>query len=157
MDFAALAHECAPTVHPQTMAAVVRVESGGNPFAIGVVGGRLARQPSNRREAEATARALEQAGVNFSVGLAQVNKHNLVRYGLDFSSAFDPCANLRASAAILSECFTRAVVRFEPRQTALRAALSCYYSGNFTTGLQPEANGSGSYVERVIAAAEGAR
>lgn len=31
---AALIHRCAPDVRPSTMAAIVRVESGGNPFAI---------------------------------------------------------------------------------------------------------------------------
>ena len=35
---------------------VVRVESSGNPYAIGVVGGRLQRQPKNLAEAVATAK-----------------------------------------------------------------------------------------------------
>src|SRR3989339_1535530 len=59
------------------MQRVVAVESSYNPFAIGVVGGRLARQPRSLDEAVATARMLEAKGRNFSVGLAQVNRHNL--------------------------------------------------------------------------------
>ncbi|MBD3991081.1 transglycosylase SLT domain-containing protein, partial [Xanthomonas citri pv. citri] len=47
LEFMDLAQQCAPTVAPQTMAALVQVESGFNPYAIGVVDGRLARQPVN--------------------------------------------------------------------------------------------------------------
>ena len=61
---------------------VVRVESSFNPYAIGVVGGRLARQPANLPEALATVRMLEGRGYNFSLGLAQVNRYNLAKYGL---------------------------------------------------------------------------
>ena len=67
MDFVALAQHCAPTVHPLTMAAVVRVESGFNPLAIGVVGGRLVRQPVSKDEAVATAKALAGAGYNHPI------------------------------------------------------------------------------------------
>ena len=72
-------------------------------FAIGVVGGRLARQPQNMEEALATARMLESKGYNFSVGIAQVNRANLGRYGLDsYRKAFDTCDNLAAGARILA-------------------------------------------------------
>ena len=55
LDLLALAQECAPNVAPQTMAAIVSVESSKNPYAIGVVGGRLERQPKSHQEAVATA------------------------------------------------------------------------------------------------------
>jgi len=136
MDFLAMAQHCAPSVHPTTMSAVARVESGFNPYAIGVVGGRLVRQPTGRDEAIATAKALEQQGYNFSLGVSQVNRHNLARYGLDYGTAFDGCLNLGAGAAILSDCYTRATRVLKTEQGALQAALSCYYSGNFTTGFR---------------------
>ncbi|EGC99197.1 lytic transglycosylase catalytic, partial [Burkholderia sp. TJI49] len=44
--FAQLARACAPNVDPETLAALVRTESGFNPYAIGVVGGHLTRQPA---------------------------------------------------------------------------------------------------------------
>lgn len=150
IDFNAIAQQCAPAVHPTTLQAVVRTESGFNPYAIGVVGGRLVRQPTSRDEAVATARALEAQGWNFSMGLGQVNRTNLARYGLDLESAFDPCANLRAGAAILSDCYTRASARMGSGQQALRGAFSCYYSGNFRTGFKADA-GHSSYVQRVVA------
>ena len=95
-------------VPPTVMEHVVKVESSFNPYAIGVVGGRLARQPRSLAEALSTARMLEERGYNFSLGLAQVNRYNLARQGLDsYEKAFDTCPNLRAGARILAECYGR--------------------------------------------------
>lgn len=146
----ALAQECSPFVHPQTMAAVMKVESTFNPYAIGVVGGRLVRQPTNKPEAIATAKALELAGYNFSLGIGQVNRYNLPKYGLNYDTAFEPCANLRVGSQILKECFDRAKSRFSNEQYALQASFSCYYSGNFTTGFKPDFKGQPSYVQKVL-------
>ncbi|WP_343672861.1 lytic transglycosylase domain-containing protein [Paraburkholderia heleia] len=148
LDFIPLAQRCAPQVSPSTMAAIVRTESGFNPYAIGVVHGRLARQPVSEAEAVATAQALERGGWNFSVGLAQVNHTNWPTYGLDEQSAFDPCRNLAAGASILQGCFelarqARARASVDS-QSALRASLSCYASGDFSTGYRT------GYVQRVV-------
>jgi type IV secretion system protein VirB1 len=149
-EFQALVQRCAPAVHPMTMAAVMRVESTFNPFAIGVVGGRLERQPANKSEAVATAKALEAAGYNFSLGVAQVNRYNLPKYGLDYESACEPCANLRAASLILKDCYDRAKTKGLSDQDALQAAFSCYYSGNFSTGFRPDFIGQPSYVQKVL-------
>jgi type IV secretion system protein VirB1 len=154
----ALALVCAPQVHVETTQALVRVESGFNPFAIGIVGGALLRQPRQRAEALATAKALQAGGWNFSVGLGQINVGNFARLGLTIDSAFEPCTNLAAMQSVLGECFERAralnpTPSNEPSnpastdQAALRQALSCYYSGNFGTGFRH------GYVRRVLAAA----
>ncbi len=148
--FLAIALACAPQVHAETARALVQVESDFNPWAIGVVGGALERQPQGRAEALATARALRRAGWNFSVGLAQINVANVDRLGLNLEDAFEPCTNLASMQAVLRACFDRASGT-EPHarypQAALRAALSCYYSGNFTTGRQQ------GYVHQVVRAA----
>lgn len=149
MDFGTILLACAPLIAPGTARAVIDVESGGNPFAIGVVAGSLVRQPRTLPEAVATARALEAAGWNFSVGLGQVNKNNFTKYGLTLVSAFDACSNLQAMQGILSECFERASARARVQkndQAALRQAFSCYYSGNFQTGFDH------GYVNKVVAA-----
>ena len=143
----ALLLSCAPHVDPGTAQALVAIESSLNPHAIGVVGGTLDRQPRNRREALATAHALRKSGWNFSVGLAQINVRNLQRLQLSLDFAFDPCRNLAAMQTVLIECFERSAGA-APRATvstqyALRQALSCYYSGNFTTGFEH------GYVRRV--------
>jgi type IV secretion system protein VirB1 len=154
VDFAVLAQQCAPDVHPATLQALVKTESGFNPYAIGVVGGKLERQPRNLDEAVATARSLEAGGWNYSMGLGQVNRSNLARYRLNTTSVFDPCANLRAGASILSDCYSRAAAVNGAGQAALLAAISCYYSGNFTRGFAADAGSKTSYVQRVSANVE---
>lgn len=136
---------CAELAVPaDVMQHVVRVESSFNPYAIGVVGGRLARQPRNLPEAVSTARMLEREGYNFSLGLAQVNRRNLASQGLDsYERAFDVCPNLRAGARILADCHRRAGQDWGK-------ALSCYYSGNFVTGFRH------GYVHKVLTSWNGA-
>lgn len=127
------------SVPPTVMEHVVKVESSFNPYAIGVVGGRLARQPRNLAEAVSTARMLEERGYNFSLGLAQVNRYNLARQGLhSYEKAFDVCPNLQAGSRILAECYSRS-------GSDWGKAFSCYYSGNFTTGYRH------GYVQKVFA------
>ena len=146
-DFVALAQQCAPAVAPQTLAAIVRIESGFNPYAIGVVHGRLVRQPRREDEAIATVKALQAAGWNYSAGLAQINRDNWSRYGLTARTVCDVCRNLSVGAAILRACFRRARPIHAHPQEALRAALSCYASGNFVTGFRV------GYVRRITEAA----
>ncbi|HFT8010312.1 TPA: lytic transglycosylase domain-containing protein [Burkholderia cenocepacia] len=143
--FSALAQACAPGVHPQLMGRIGRIESSGNPYAIGVVGGRLVRQPTNRAEALATVKALDAGRWNYSLGIVQVNVHNFDRYGVSAADMFDPCRNLKTGAAILTECYTRARAA-DPRndQRAVHAALSCYYSGDLKAGR--------AYAQKVAAA-----
>jgi type IV secretion system protein VirB1 len=127
------------SVPPTVMEHVVKVESSFNPYAIGVVGGRLARQPRNLPEALSTAKMLEERGYNFSLGLAQVNRYNLARQGLNsYEKAFDVCPNLQAGSRILAECYSRS-------GSDWGKAFSCYYSGNFTTGYRH------GYVQKVFA------
>jgi type IV secretion system protein VirB1 len=126
-------------VPAEVMQHVVRVESSHNPFAIGVVGGRLVRQPQNISEAVATARMLEDKGYNFSLGLGQVNRYNLVKYGLDsYEKAFKTCPNLQAASRILAECYSRSGGNWGK-------SFSCYYSGNFETGYKH------GYVQKIYA------
>lgn len=118
---------------------VVSVESSFNPYAIGVVGARLVRQPRSLAEAVTTAEKLERDGFNFSLGLAQVNRHNLAAQGLDdYEQAFSICPNLAAGARILADCRDRAGGDWGK-------AFSCYYSGNFERGFRD------GYVQKVLA------
>ena len=143
----ALLIACAPQVHAGTAQALIAVESARNPHAIGVVGGALIRQPTTHAEAIATARALHAQGWDFSVGLAQINQRNFARLRLTIESAFEPCTNLGAMQTVLVECFDHASPKTPSPDAALRDALSCYYSGNFSTGWRH------GYVHKVLAAA----
>jgi type IV secretion system protein VirB1 len=147
LDFDALAASCAPHVAASTLRAMASVESGFNPHAIGVVKGHLTRQPQNLPEAISTAVALRENGTKFSAGLIQIYVSNWPGYNLDHESVFEPCANMRAAAGILTACYQRATVKNGQPQVALRHALSCYYSNNFVTGYQH------GYVQKVVATA----
>jgi len=125
-------------VPAQVMRHVVHVESSANPFAIGVVGAQLVRQPKTLEEAVATAKMLESGGYNYSLGAAQVNRVNFRKYGLDsHEKAFDLCTNLAAGASILANCYASAGGDWGK-------AFSCYYSGNFTAGFRS------GYVQKVF-------
>jgi type IV secretion system protein VirB1 len=126
-------------VPKEVMHHVVRVESSYNPYAIGVVGGRLVRQPKSLPEALATVRMLEARGFNFSLGLAQVNRYNLGKYGLgSYETAFQVCPNLQAGSRILAECYGRF-------RGDWGKSFSCYYSGNPVTGFRH------GYVQKLMA------
>lgn len=150
LRFNDLAQQCSSGVHPNTLQAVARVESGFNPYAIGVVKGRLQRQPRTYAEAVATAKSLHAQGKNFSLGLMQVNRYNLPTYGLNYETVFDPCKNINAGAKILKSCFDRAGGK---GQAALQKAFSCYYSGNFRFGFKSDFKGQPPYVTKIILSA----
>jgi type IV secretion system protein VirB1 len=115
-------------VPAEVMQHVIHVESDSNPYAIGVVGGQLVRQPQNLPEALATVHMLDAQGYNYSLGVAQINRANLGKYGLDsYEQAFDPCPNVVAGSRILATCYSSSGGDWGK-------AFSCYYSGNFVTG-----------------------
>lgn len=145
-QFDALARQCAPSVHPNTLAAVIKTESSFRPFAININGGQqLPRQPASVAEAIATANHLSAKGYNFDAGLGQINSANVSAFGMAWPEVFEPCANLGAAARVLTECFVRASNGEPDQQAALRKALSCYNTGNFTRGHR---NGYVARVER---------
>lgn len=150
--FLAAAMQCAASIHPSTALDVARVESGFNPYAIAEIIPKAARslgdnnvishQPASRDKAEHIIRRLMAQGRRYSVGLMQITSTNFHHYGVTASDLLDPCTNLLVFERILSDCYQRG--------GSLKRALSCYYSGNFRTGLQPEAAFSGtSYVQRM--------
>jgi len=145
MDFIALAQACAPLIAHQTLAAIVKTESGFRPLAIGVNGGQsLTRQPATVEEAVVTANWLIANGYNIDLGLGQINSVNLPKIGLTVENAFEPCKNLGAVEKILHANFQVARGKIQGDQAALQAALSAYNTGSFSKGF---ANG---YVQKVV-------
>ena len=132
MTLSSMLSQCAPDVAPSTMAAIVSVESRGNPYAIGVNRGRQVRQPTNAAEAVAVARRLLALGANIDLGLGQINSSNLKWLGLSVEAAFDPCSNLAAAARVLTGNYRRALAR--GIQSPLGAALSAYNTGSMQRG-----------------------
>lgn len=148
-NLAALALACAPNIHPVTLDALIRHESGARQYAIGVnrKGKALPQQPHDLEAASQAAEKLIAEGIDFDAGLGQINVRNWDWLGLTSTTVFDPCQNLAAAQTVLSDCYARALHHHLDQQQALRAALSCYNTGNFRRGF---ANG---YVGKVLAQA----
>jgi soluble lytic murein transglycosylase-like protein len=64
----------------------------------------------------------------------QVNSANLAALGMSIEDAFDECKSIRAGATILRGDYERALKQFPDEQTALRAAISAYNTGDFARG-----------------------
>jgi type IV secretion system protein VirB1 len=145
LALAAQIARCTPNVGPRTMAAIVKVESGGDPFAIGDNTTMRSYHPREQAEAEALARRLIGAGHSVDLGIAQIDNANLARVGLNVRTAFNACANLVAEAQILEEDYSLAARYFGAGQVALRHAIGMYNTGRLDAG--------GAYVRRVLIAA----
>lgn len=140
--FLALSLKCAASIHPDTAQEVARVESGFNPYAIGVVGQQKGIFPKDINDAVSYIKILKTQGKNYSVGLMQINKSNFNKYNVTEEQLFNPCTNLSVFEKIITDCYKRG--------GTLKRALSCYYSGNFETGLRPEKTFSNtSYIQRI--------
>jgi type IV secretion system protein VirB1 len=145
LALAAFVRHCAPTVAPSTMVAIVQVESGGDPLAIGDNTTRRSYYPRDRATAEALARRLLNAGHLLDLGIAQIDSMNFDGFGVNVHSIFDPCINLRVGARILSGDYAVAARRYGNGQVALRHAIGMYNTGRLDAGAR--------YVTRVLAAA----
>lgn len=142
LDMYAYVQNCSPPKYADLMRKIIKIESSGNPFAIGVVGARLVRQPHNLSEAVATVNSLFSSKHNFSIGLSQVNKIHFQRLGWinNLSMGFDACENISAGAEVLDSCFVKAhkyylkINEIKENHSIQNMALSCYYSGDLFLG-----------------------
>lgn len=126
---------CGPTVAPTTLQAIIRVESGGDAYAINVNGAAVQPTPANSAaEATATALAWIARGYSVDLGLMQVNSRNLPGLGYSVAQMFDPCTNIAAGAAVLTADYLTSLSGTPDPQAALRAALSAYNTGSFERG-----------------------
>lgn len=141
----ALIAHCAPTVAPSTMTAIVQVESGGNPLAIGDNTARRSYYPYDRATAERLARRLLNAGHLLDLGIAQIDSMNFRGFGVNVHTIFDPCINLSIGAKILSDDYVFAARTYRDPQVALRHAIGMYNTGRLNAGAR--------YIARVVAAA----
>lgn len=138
---------CAPEVGSRTLAAVIRVESGGHPWVINSNTQKRSWRFDTKAAAESVAHQLIARGDSIDIGLAQINSRNLRGLGLGVSQVLDICTNIKAGAYILGNCYALATRKgsIAPGQQALLHALSCYNTGSLWAGR--------SYASRVVAAA----
>lgn len=147
---------CAPQVAPATLEQIVRVESAGNPLALNVNPKWVREADGNRRavpfnaplsiktlqDAVTVSHMALEAGHSVDMGYMQVNSRHLRSLGYGVEDLFDPCKNLAAGAEILSRFYRTALSQYPNPQSALRAALSAYNTGDFQKGF------SNGYVAR---------
>lgn len=81
-----LASQCAPNVAPETMLAIIQTESGGDPFALNVNGGREPARQTSAADSAATARHCVTAGYSVDLGLGQINSRNMRWLGLTWDT-----------------------------------------------------------------------
>lgn len=146
-SFIDLAATCAPHVHAQTLAAVVKTESVFKPYIISI--DRKGKNAGSKNfssldAAVAEAIKLVNSGEHIGVGLGQITDPNIRRMGLTWKEAFEPCSNLRASAKILQDNYVRAKPEVVGEQQALKMALSAYNTGSQSRGI------TNGYVSKVV-------
>lgn len=150
--FLMAAMQCAATIHPSTAFDVAKVESSFNPYAVAEIVpkeertpssvGVVSHQPTSKQAAVNIINQVVEKGRRYSVGLMQITSTNFRHYGVTAHDLLDPCTNLSVFEHILTDCYQRG--------GTLKRALSCYYSGNFDTGQQPEsAFNQTRYIQRI--------
>ncbi|MFP1733158.1 lytic transglycosylase domain-containing protein [Lonsdalea quercina] len=150
--FLMAAMQCAATIPPSTAFDVAKVESSFNPYAIAEIVpkkeitpgslGVISHQPTSKQTAVNIIKQVVAKGRRYSVGLMQITSTNFRHYGVTAHDLLDPCTNLSVFERILTDCYQRG--------GTLKRALSCFYSGNFDTGQQPEsAFNQTSYIQRI--------
>lgn len=135
--------DCGPAVSPGTTQAIIQVESGGNPLAIGDNTLKKSFSPQTKAEAVELASRLIRQGHNIDIGLMQVNSCHIKPMELALEELFDPCSNIRIGTAILAE-FYRLHKTADPVQSLFRA-LSAYNTGQSWKGV--------GYVNKILEAA----
>lgn len=129
---------CAPDVSPNTIAQIIRVESGGNPLAINVNGVKTRFNAQSQSEAVRITKQYIAQGYSVDVGLMQVNSNNFKMLGYEqrIEDLFDPCNNIAAGAQILKQFYLKSSKQTSNPKDALAQAISAYNTGNFTRGFQ---------------------
>ena len=127
---------CAPAVDPVTMAAVVKQESGGQPWVLNNNTTRKSATFASKAAAVAAAVVAVGRGESVDMGLVQINSKNLPALGLSVDQAFDPCTNLAAGASVLATGYQKT--------GSLSAALSTYNTG------RPNSKVGAAYAQKVF-------
>jgi cytosine/adenosine deaminase-related metal-dependent hydrolase len=85
--------------------AIIQIESKGNPYAVHV--GGKAHYPETKEEALRLIAEAVKTGAGFDIGLMQVNRFWLEKYGIPPESLLDPDMNKKWGTAILADEIAR--------------------------------------------------
>jgi type IV secretion system protein VirB1 len=150
IELALLLHACAPQVHPQTIAAIISVESKGWPWTLHDNTTDKSYYLADYGTAVRVGESLVGSGHSVDLGIAQINSTNLPGYHLSVSQVLVPCTNIRTGASILTNAYQGARAHFGPwadqhPQSTVRYAISAYNTGSLFAGAP--------YVAKVVEAA----
>ena len=134
-----------PAVDPSLTRAIIQVESGGNPFAIGDNTARRSYFPVSKPDAVQLAGYLLSQGHSIDMGLMQINSCHLGTNGLSLDVLFDPCGNVNFGTRLLADYFRMHSGDPDKRQVLFKA-LSAYNTGSAWRGP--------AYINRILAAAK---
>lgn len=143
--------QCTNKVAKNTLLAIIRTESKGNPWAINLnAKKRLRYQPLSLTQATNWVNYLEKHDYNFDVGLMQVNIKNIRKYGYHASELLDPCKNLAIGSLILKKNYHAALNQSKAPKSALFMAISAYNTGNYHRGFSNGYVGKVYYNAKVV-------
>jgi len=125
-----LCTQCGTSIDPSITRAIIQVESGGNPYAIGDNTTRKSYYPESQSEAVQLAADLISQGHNLDMGLMQINSWHLGRNGVSLESVFEPCDNIKTGTGILSGFLKK----YDGQPQAFFKALSAYNTGSAWKG-----------------------
>lgn len=128
VPFVDLAQSCAPTIASETLAGIVSLESGFAPFNIRINSGPpLMEQPASKAEAIEIATTLAADHQDIQLGLGGIRIDALLKLKLSVSDAFDPCANLQATATLLEDYYRFAIRIGDDKSMAGKVMLQSFY------------------------------
>lgn len=145
--FVHLAATCGPSVHVDTLAAIVQAETRFDTLAIHDNTTGRTYHPATPAEAVRIATDLVTVQHHSAdLGLMQVNSGNLAGLGVSITDTFDPCKSIAAGASVLVAGYQQPATGTDA-QPALLRALSRYNTGDPGRGF------TNGYVQRVQLAA----
>lgn len=139
--------QCGAGVHPDTLNAIIKVESNYNQLAIYDNTTGASYRPQSKEQAIYLTGNFLSSGHSIDIGLMQINSQHLAKLNIDYKDLFDPCYNIAIGTKILSSFYrehARGNPTDQPDMTLLKA-LSSYNTGNPRKGKR--------YVNKILKAA----
>jgi len=142
-----LVARCGAGVHPDTLNAIIKVESNYNALAINDNTTGMCIKPTSKEQAVSLINYLLSEGHSLDVGLMQINSRHFSEPGVDYMRLFDPDYNISTGSNILARFYREHAMENpndKPEITLLKA-LSSYNTGSPYKGK--------NYVNKILKAA----